>query len=254
MYLTKYIVILLAFSLGSTASHADDVDPDNLWKIVSLRCVPDQKEFGSPAPCETVDPSNGYVILRDVSAEKPTNRLLIPTMRIVGLGGIGKEGAINYWRFGWQARRSVLSRDYVGMAVNSDIRRSQAQLHIHIDCLSKYVVDELKKWEANAKNTATRTWQRPFDEKSGDLAPYRTMRIESDDLSDVDPSKLVYDSLGADKASMPLHTIVVAGVSASDRFKAGFYILDSVASETPSNHGSGERLLDHKCAIAASLR
>ena len=83
-----------------------------------------------------------YAVLKD--ANGPTQYLLLPTARIVGIESPALQApdAINYFAAAWDARRFVeealghdLPGDRVGLAVNSVLARTQNQLHIHIDCI-----------------------------------------------------------------------------------------------------------------------
>src|SRR5581483_7670374 len=118
-----------------------------LWRIVHDQCVPDEKENGSPSPCAAVDLSageeRGVAILKDLVGI--AQFLPIPTRRLTGIESpeLLAPDAPNYWRAAWAARGAMerrlgrpLSREAVGMAINSSLARSQDQLHIHIDCVA----------------------------------------------------------------------------------------------------------------------
>ena len=143
------VVVFWGFGIGRA-----DADPDALWTIVHDRCVPDQRQHNDPAPCATVDLSvgdeHGYAVLKDINGA--TQFLLIPTERISGIESpaILAPGATNYLAAAWRARSFVderagqtLPRDWVSLAVNSEVSRSQNQLHIHIDCVRADVHEAL---------------------------------------------------------------------------------------------------------------
>ncbi|MGX5057160.1 CDP-diacylglycerol diphosphatase [Enterobacter asburiae] len=252
-------IFLPACLLCAGAAYAAVPNPDSLWEIVHQRCVPDFQELNTPSPCEKVDLTKQYAILNDTN--KHADRLLIPTIRIVGIENMGEAQQPNFWAYTWQAKpllddalkkqnKRALLREETGMAVNSAARRSQTQLHIHLDCLRPDVIQALKKRNTDISLTQTdRQWQSlSYLDPQNRNAEYRVMRVGGTDMANIDPFRLVYDAL-ADKASMALHTIVVAGVPAGADHPEGFYILDGVASEKEGNHGSGERLLDHECKI-----
>src|SRR5579883_1115634 len=105
-------------------------DREALWKIVHDQCATDQKDRGSPAPCEAVDLSageeNGVAILKDLVGV--AQLLAIPTKRIAGIESpdLLADGAPNYWRAAWAARADMekrlgrsLPRAAIGMAINS---------------------------------------------------------------------------------------------------------------------------------------
>jgi CDP-diacylglycerol pyrophosphatase len=141
-----------------------DADPDALWTIVHDRCVPDQQQYGDPAPCAWVNLSggkqDGYAVLKDIAGT--TQYLLIPTSRITGIESpaILAPDATNYFAAAWRARYFVeeraggsLPRDWVSLAINSEVGRSQNQLHIHIDCIRADVHEELTQHAAEIRAT-----------------------------------------------------------------------------------------------------
>lgn len=129
-------------------------DPDALWAIVNGQCVPDLYEHHDPAPCAQVDLSRGedrgWAVYKDITGDR--QYLLIPTAHIPGIESpaLLSAGATNYFGVAWQARAFVeqqaggaLPRDWMSLAINSSVSRSQNQLHIHIDCLRADVRDAL---------------------------------------------------------------------------------------------------------------
>src|ERR1700758_5484462 len=149
--------LIAAFSGACTgAAHAD---PDALWTIVHDRCVPDQQQYGDPAPCAWVN-LNGYAVLKDIAGA--TQYLLIPTARITGIASpeILAPDATNYFAAAWRARYFVegsagqsLPRDWVSLAIYSEGGQSQNQLHIHIDCTRADVHEQLTQHAAEIRAT-----------------------------------------------------------------------------------------------------
>src|SRR5262249_24592028 len=133
---TFVMIGMFAALLAAAPSHRANADPDALWYIVSEQCVPDQQQFQSPKPCELVDLTAGYVVLKDRVGE--TQFLVMPTARISGIESpeILAPNSPNYWEFAWQARRFVdqrahrtMPRETISLAINSADGRTQNQLH-----------------------------------------------------------------------------------------------------------------------------
>lgn len=223
-----------------------------LWRVVHDVCVPDQQVFSSPAPCAEVNLAAGYVILKDPDPFAPTHFLLVPTARIAGIEdpALLSPGAPNYWALAWQARRyvderagRVLGRDELSLAVNSVYRRTQDQLHIHIDCIKPAVKAALR-----ARASAIGPNWAPFPVRlAGE--PYFARRIEGADLAGVDPFRLLA-ALPEVRAAAGEESLVVTGETGADG-QPGFILL---AARTWPGYGNrwGEVLQDHHCALARS--
>src|ERR1700722_9142029 len=82
--LRPLLAALALLTLAGTA-HADD--PDALWKIIHDKCLPNEEQHGQPAPCPTVDLSNGkadgFVVLK--ARGGGTQYLVMPTAKITGI-------------------------------------------------------------------------------------------------------------------------------------------------------------------------
>ncbi len=244
--------IVLALLLSSTAVRA--YDPNALWKIVNSQCVPNQQAHGDPNPCAAVDlkggVQQGYAVLKDLHG--PTQYLLIPTQRIVGIESpeLLAPDAANYFAAAWNARGLVekavgraLPDDVLGLAVNSKLARTQNQLHIHIDCIRPDVRDTLIKLRAGIGETWT-----PLAAPVGGYG-YSAMRMMGPALAGRNPFKLMADGVPGARNDMQLRTLVIVGM----RFEAdapGFVILQDRADVLHADFGAGARLLDHDCALA----
>lgn len=223
-------------------------NPNALWIIVHDACVPDQRQFGNPAPCTKVDLAAGYAILKDrVGA---TQFLLIPTARITGIEDpvVLAPDAPNYWAEAWDARGYVdqragrtLARDEVSLAVNSVYGRTQDQLHIHIDCIKSAVRAAL-----HAHDSEIGPYWTAFPVTLvGDS--YLAERIDGYDLAWVDPFRKLAE-LPRARADMGGETLVVTGETGPDG-RPGFFLLAGRAVRGISS-GSGEALQDHSCELA----
>jgi CDP-diacylglycerol pyrophosphatase len=246
--------VLVAGLVAATtiiASHA--ADRLVLWRIVHDKCVPDEKANGSPAPCEAVDladgENNGVAILKDLVGV--AQFLAIPTQRISGIESpeILDSAAPNYWRAAWAARGAMaarlgrpLARDMVGMAINSSLARSQDQLHIHIDC----VAPETRAALGAHAGELTTDWRPLSFDLSG--RRYSARRLDSSDLSDADPFRLLADGDAGAGAHMAIETLVVAGATFASG--VGFILLADRADPAAGDVAHGEDLLDHSCAVA----
>lgn len=243
------LALLALVALGQSA-HAD---PDALWKIISTQCVPNEKEYGQPAPCTLVDlddgEAKGYVVFKDRTGA--TQYLLMPTAKITGIEdpAILAPDAANYFADAWQQRhftidaaKAALPRDALSLAVNSPFGRSQNQLHIHIDCIRKDVRDAVQQQLGAIGDK----WA-PLPEPIAGHA-YRAMRVAGDDLGNANPFKLLADGVPGARAAMGNHTLVVVGATFAGA--PGFVILDDQTDPANDDRASGEELQDHNCTIA----
>jgi CDP-diacylglycerol pyrophosphatase len=244
---------LAALLVGLSTMRGIAADPDALWKIVHDRCVPNAERSGQPAPCALVDlqdgTDRGYAVLKDLVGV--AQFLLIPTARLGGIESpeLLASGAPNYWEAAWQARSYVedkvqrrLQRDAIGLAINSASGRTQAQLHIHVDCLRADVRAFLRAHEEEIGPGWTLPSFRLNDH------PYRAMRIDGE-LRGADPFKLLADGIPGARESMGSETLVMVGASFADG-REGFYLLADRVDLLAGDRASGEELLDHDCALA----
>jgi len=246
--LTLTLALVALFAAPGIAA-----DPDALWKIVHDRCVPNTEKTGQPAPCAQIDldggAERGYAVLKDLVGV--AQFLLIPTARLGGIESpeLLASGARNYWVAAWRARDDVedrlqrtLPRDAIGLAINSASGRSQAQLHIHVDCLR----EEVRAFLHAHEDEIGPGWTPPSFRLNGH--PYRAMRIDGE-LRGADPFKLLADGLPGARESMGSETLVMVGASFADG-RDGFYLLADRVDLLAGDRASGEELLDHDCALA----
>jgi CDP-diacylglycerol pyrophosphatase len=248
------VVAFVGLSLAFLTGAALSADPDALWRKVENECVANQQTNGNPAPCKEVNLSEGvdrgFVVIKDESVRKPHSYMLLPTRRITGIEDekIFEPGAQNYFEAAWGSRsyldesvRARLTRDMIGLAVNSLHDRSQNQLHIHIDCVRPEIRDFLQKKE----ETLTEVWSN-LDLPPPDH-PYMVMKIEGEDLHDTNPFQLLAEGLPDIKEHLDLETLVLIGAEFKDG-KPGFYLLSS--RHTDGLRAHGEDLLDPLCKLA----
>jgi CDP-diacylglycerol pyrophosphatase len=240
------IAAALAVAFTATAcARLADVDPDALWKIVDLRCVPSQQATGTPGQCTTVDLDKRYVILKDIVGR--SQHLLIPIDRVTGIESpfILAPNAQDYWDDAWASRRYVeksvkrsLPDNQLGLEINSQYRRSQNQLHIHIDCLHGNVSDALARHAKDAPGE----WR--WDTLDGQR--YRIMRVTS--LTQANNPFRIVARDNRNTAAMAMQTILVTGAGPSAQ-KDGWLIVNS-GLDADNGSGSAESLLDHACRVA----
>jgi len=228
-------------------------DPNALWNIVHGQCVPDQQQHGDPKPCAVVDlkrsVAGGYGVLKDISGA--TQFLLIPAEQISGIesAALLAPRAANYFADAWQSRRLVekavghaMPRDTLSLAINSELARSQNQLHIHIDCVRADVRDALRRERFDIGHH----WKPLPVLLAGHR--YRAMRVIGTTLVEHNPFKLLAWGVPGARTDMGRHTLVVVGMQFAHRV-AGFVILDDHADPAQGDNAGGEELQDHACAL-----
>jgi CDP-diacylglycerol pyrophosphatase len=226
-----------------------------LWKIVNDRCIPGQLAHASPAPCAEIaigaGVARGYAVLKDRNGA--SQYLVMPTIRITGIEDprLLAPDAVDYFTPAWHARRLVeqrlgtsLSREDVSIAINSIYGRSQDLLHLHVDCVRADVRDALR----TALPAIGHDWSRHLLKLAGH--GYHAVRIDGDEGVAPSPFLLLAQGLHVAPADMGAWTIVLVGATFADGQK-GFVLLAARADPSAGYDGSGERLQDHDCAVAA---
>ncbi len=208
-------------------------------------CLVHWREQHSAAPCEEVhvdDPvrdGGGYAVLAD--RKGGAHFLLIPTQTVSGIEStvLTEPGGIGYFSAAWAAHDRLggvvgheVPDEVVGLAVNPMRKRSQDQLHIHIECLLPDV------HEALARNAAhiTTSWS----QVSLHDASYWVRRIDAD-LETEDPFRVLASHFPESDHAMSDYTLVVAGAPAGKG--RHFFLLTSTTA-------AGELLLDSSCAAS----
>jgi CDP-diacylglycerol pyrophosphatase len=240
-------VWFLAFNAPARA------DPNALWQIVHNECVPHIEGGLGPKPCERVDldggVAQGVAILKDLVGV--SQMLAIPTRRITGIEDpqMLAPDAPPVFAVAWGAKplveerlRRALPREAVGLAINSKWARSQQQLHVHVDCVALPVIKALAGY-ASAFDSEWRAMTIPLQGRV-----YFARRVDSVDLADVAPLKLLADGLEGARANMGAYSL--AAVGATFDGKPGFVLLADQFSLEGGGHA--EDLQDHDCAIARS--
>ena len=242
------LVAAMLIGLSAVGIGWAGADPNALWTIVHDQCSPHEEQDGDPAPCAVADAQDGYALLKDLVGERQF--LLIPTLQITGIESpmLLDPGAKDYFADAWRARYLVEKRaqrsmppDWVSLAVNSMVARSQNQFHIHIDCLRADVHQSLAQHAASIGPT----WA-PFAVPLAG-APYSPIMIP--DLNDIKGFRLLAECLPGAREDMSRRTLVVVGSPSG----SGFVVLAGQADAAAGDEGSGEDLQDHTvCAAPAA--
>jgi CDP-diacylglycerol pyrophosphatase len=228
-------------------------DPNALWRIVHGECVPHMNAGLGPKPCERVDldggVERGVAILKDLVGV--SQMLAIPTRRVTGIEDpqMLAPDAPPVFAVAWGAKTLVegrlhraLPREAVGLAINSEWARSQDQLHVHVDCVAIPVMKALAEY-ASTLDSQWRAMPVPLQGRV-----YFARRVDSADLIDVAPLKLLADGVEGARAHMGAYSL--AAVGATFDGKPGFVLLADQFSLESGGHA--EDLQDHDCAIARS--
>ncbi len=247
------ILSLISWAWLSAINAPARADPNALWRIVHGECVPHMEAGLGPKPCERVDldggVEQGVAILKDLVGV--SQMLAIPTRRITGIEDpqMLAPNAPPVFAVAWSAKTLVeerlhrtLPREAVGLAINSKWARSQEQLHVHVDCMAIPVMKALAEY-ASAFDSQWRAMTVPLQGRI-----YFARRVDSADLVDVAPLKLLADGLEGARAHMGAYSL--AAVGATFDGKPGFVLLADQFSLEGGGHA--EDLQDHDCAIARS--
>jgi CDP-diacylglycerol pyrophosphatase len=248
------VALTLALGLATTPARAAR---DDLQLIVQQQCVPNWLMAHDPAPCEAVEVRGGdgavfstdvrrslaagYALLAD--RKGGAHLLLVPLHTISGIESpiLLASGTTNYFAAAWSSRQLIataagrpLTRDQVGLAVNSHYTRGQDQLHIHMECQGQALRAALQAQAAHLSDH----WSAL--EVAGQQ--YQARRVPGENLT-ARPFELLAAGVPGARADMGAYTLVVAGVQFADG--PGFALLARRALM-----GGGELLLDASCAVA----
>jgi len=249
----RVLAILVCAALAVLVARPARADRMALWTIVHGQCVAHALAGEAPSPCERIDltggEDRGVALLKDRNGV--AQYLAIPTRRVAGVEEplLLAPDAPNYFAFAWAARTAVeaklgkaLPREQIAIAVNSSFARSQDQLHLHIDCVRPDVVAAL----ADYRDSLDERWRVMTTPLNG--RRYWARKLDSADLADAAPFRLLAEGVEGARAQMGLETL--AAVGATFAGKPGFVLLADHAELEAGGHA--EDLQDHACAIAQS--
>jgi CDP-diacylglycerol pyrophosphatase len=243
--MAKAAALVAVAVVASSCAEIAAADPDALWKIVGGQCVPEAQAMGRPGQCTSVNLAGHYAILKDISGR--SQHLLIPTERVTGVESpsILEPNAPEYWADAWNSRDTVeaslkqpLAADQFGLEINSEYRRTQQQLHIHMDCMRTDIIDALAAYRHDQPGQWR--WE------TIDGVRYRIMRVTSL-TKDNDPFRIVARD-HPDAQAMATQTILVTAAGPSGD-KDGWLVLNS-GLDVDNGTGTAEGLLDHACHLA----
>lgn len=220
---------------------------DGLWRNVQARCLTP----GAPhhPDCVVVDREKGLVLYKDAIGR--SHFLVIPDHRVTGVEerGVWEDGGANPWAFGWDARRFVgqargrpLPDGILGLAINAKAARSQEQMHIHLDCISRDARDFVAGASARIGTawTALRFMGKPvqavFVPSPGAAMP-------------VNPFLLIKQRLGEAASVVPDRGVFVTYV-ADAAGTGGFVIVDQPVDREAGSNGHASDFLDRQCKLA----
>jgi CDP-diacylglycerol pyrophosphatase len=228
-------------------------DRNLLWNIVNFKCLRHLTKSEAPIPCDSVDVSKGWdrgvALLKDFDG--PARMLVIPTHRVTGIedSALLTPDEPNYFASAWAARSAVewrlrrdLPREAVAITVDSTAASNQDQLYLRIDCIDKDVAATLAAY-SSVLDTEWRTMTVDLKGRR-----YWARKLESKDLSDVSPFRLLADGIEGAKTEMGLWSLAAVGANFSGA--PGFILLADHADPTAGGHA--EDLQDRDCAIARS--
>lgn len=213
-----------------------------LWQIVSERCIPHQQSSGSPEPCLRVNLQQRYAVFND--ANGPLHTLLIPTDKITGI-----ESAVlldreteNYFQHGWDSRYFLQQKStfpiperYLALAINSRYGRTQNQLHLHLACLKPEVYQSILQQKGNIGYQ----WQA----LNGSLSGHRYLAIKV--ATTMNPFTALAHYVKAEGDEMDNYGLVRI---VADNDEA--ILLATRLQLTAFTLGTAEELLDFDCKLA----
>ncbi|MBB4567670.1 CDP-diacylglycerol diphosphatase [Rhizobium leucaenae] len=217
--------------------------------LVVRACEVNSTLTGSPYPCLKIvraqDPLSSYAVLREPTDKERT--ILAPLADVSGIEDprLLAEGAPNYFDAAWRERSAEIgpraqkgSPQDFALAINAASWRTQDRLHIHMGC-------ETPRFRALLKTHAAEIGSFRFTKLRTNVGWWATFRA-ADDLSNLNPLKLVADGVDGARSNMKNLVVGVFGSTLPDG-QHGFYILARIMGANKSR-GSAEDMIDPKCA------
>jgi CDP-diacylglycerol pyrophosphatase len=239
------LVILLLLIAGGAAWFYAKGNPDALRHIVLDRCVPNQQQHQSPAPCAAVNLKGGYVLFKDRNG--PLQYLLMPTYRINGTESpllLNPHTANFFWQ-AWQNRPLLSARhgspvpdSAVSLTINSRTGRTQNHFHIHISCLRPDVREQLN---ASLDSISSRWLPLPGGLRSHQ---YLARRVTESELAQKSPFLMLAEEVPEAREHMGRFALAMAQQS-----DGTFVLLATERDLLTLNRASAEEIQDHRCEI-----
>ncbi|WP_288477723.1 CDP-diacylglycerol diphosphatase [uncultured Pantoea sp.] len=245
--LAAVLLVLVIAGMLAAAMHFKK-NSDALWQIVSGQCLPGQQRYGDPAPCQRVDLSQHYAMLKDRNG--PLQYLLIPTDRISGIESpvLLHPDTPNYVALAWQERALLAQRHgapvddrMLSLAINARYGRTQNQLHIHLSCLRPDVREQLDRLTPPRSGQ----WQRV------------TLRSHRYWLRTLTPEALAQQSAFirlADEQPAARAEMGKYGLALAESGDGRLVLMAIEQNWLLLNRGSAEELQDHSCQLIAPTK
>jgi CDP-diacylglycerol pyrophosphatase len=256
-----WLFVLLLFTAAAQAAPLQCLlqecaghGPDTLLHLMQ-QCRAENSAGGLRCPCAEVKDDaaaqTGYVLLKDCRGI--AQFLLLPSATVSGIEDpvLQGRGQPDYFALAWQHRFLVeqalghaLAPEQFSLAVNAQNRRSQNQLHIHMDCLA----GDIRQLLRAEQKSITAGWQTISVPLNGHV--WHARRIPGKELT-LNPFNLLFaallqtDGAGQAQAEMGRHNLLLTSVIFVDG--PGFVLLDSTEA-------AAEDLQDHSCADAPEVR
>ncbi|MDQ4429857.1 MAG: CDP-diacylglycerol diphosphatase [Yokenella regensburgei] len=216
-----------------------------LREIVLQKCVVNQQQHQSPAPCEEVNVKGGYVLFKDRNG--PLQYLLMPTYRINGTESpllLAPQTPNFFWQ-AWQGRDVMSKRqgsevpdDAVSLTINSRSGRTQNHFHIHISCLRKDVRQQL---DAAMSSISSRWLPLPGGLRGHE---YLARRVTEAELAQRSPFIMLAEEVPEARDHMGRFALAMAQQS-----DGTFVLLATERNLLALNRASAEEIQDHQCDI-----
>ncbi|MBN8952251.1 MULTISPECIES: CDP-diacylglycerol diphosphatase [unclassified Rhizobium] len=217
--------------------------------LVVGACELNSNLTGSPYPClkivQAQDPLSSYAVLREPADKERT--ILAPLANVPGIEDprLLAAGAPNYFDAAWRELSAIglhrwkAAPEDFALAINAASWRTQDRLHIHMGC-------ETPRFHALLKAHAAEIQSGRFTNLKTKAGWWATLDA-ANDLSDLNPLKLVADGVDGARSNMENVVVGVFGSKLPDG-RHGFYILARI-NEAHKSRGSAEDMIDPKCEL-----
>ncbi|AVA22094.1 MULTISPECIES: CDP-diacylglycerol diphosphatase [unclassified Rhizobium] len=218
--------------------------------LVVRACEVNSVLTGSPYPClkivQAQDPLSSYAVLREPTEKERT--ILAPLADVPGIEDprLLTAGAPNYFDAAWRERSAAIglrtskvSPQDFALAINAASWRTQDRFHIHMGC-------ETPRFRALLKTHTAEIGSGRFTKLRTNAGWWATFHT-ADDLSNLNPLKLVADGVEGARSNMKNVVVGVFGATLPDG-QHGFYILARIIGANKSL-GSAEDMIDPKCQV-----
>ena len=222
---------------------------NNLWLIVSMKCMRHLAKSEAPIPCDSIDDALGWdrgVALLKAGVGR-ARMLAIPTHPVTGIEdpAVLAKGEPNYFAVAWSEQYGFPLRLHkqppssaIAVVVDSKPARDQDQLHLVIDCLDPAVAKTLED-EAPGVTEAWR--EAPVAIKGRN---YWARRVNVRRVEDLHPFHLLADDLPGAKQDLADWSLALSQPAS---LKGAFLLLADKANGDVG--GRPQQLLDPSCAI-----